>query len=95
MNNIDFDEIQKIISHWLKCPENGYLGSGYGYRDSIIRYLQESPNDDIVQKTILKMRSDLKILEGENVSLTWVAGAKQITVTVNNNIATFPVEICD
>lgn len=91
MKNINFDEIREIISTWLKCPENGYLGSCYGYRDSIIRYLQESPNDDIIQKIILKMHSDLKVLEGSDVSLTWVAGGNEITVTVNNNVNTFPV----
>lgn len=90
MNKINsWNEIQVQIYHWLKCPEHAYLGSGYGYRDSIDNILKKTPDDAAVQEIILKMCKDIPILKGKNIDLTWVANRKQITIVVDSDTAIF------
>ncbi|SJM94250.1 hypothetical protein CRENPOLYSF2_3860002 [Crenothrix polyspora] len=93
MNQIDnWNHIQDMINHWLKVPENGYLGSSYGYKDTLAVLLENIPNDQVIQKIILKMREDLPILEGKQVSLNWIANSRQISITVDGNTAIFQLD---
>jgi hypothetical protein len=91
-HKIDWLEIQGMISHWLRTPENGYLGSNYGYRDRIIRIVQEPYNESSAQDIIVKMQQDIPALASQDVGVFWAVGEHNITITANENSAIFPIE---
>lgn len=50
-------DLQGMVSHWLGCPPNGYLGSGYG---SSVQDLVQSPlGGPEADQLINKLRADL------------------------------------
>jgi hypothetical protein len=91
-HKIDWLEIQSMIRDWLKTPNNGYLGSDYGYRDSIIRIVQEAYNESSAHDIIVKIQQDIPALSSQDVSIFWVAGENSITIKANGNSASFPIE---
>ena len=60
-NIIDGPEVQDMVSHWLKTPENGYLGSGYG--QSLKDLLQNTLSDGAADAQLQKLRSDVPVLQ--------------------------------
>ena len=60
-NIIDGTEVQDMVSHWLKTPVNGYLGSGYG--QSLKDLLQNTLSDGAADAQLQKLRSDVPVLQ--------------------------------
>jgi hypothetical protein len=58
---IDGNSIQGMVSHWLKTPVNGYLGSNYG--QDIKSLLQLPMSDGSPEATLQKLRNDVPILQ--------------------------------
>lgn len=53
-------DLQGMVSHWLGCPPNGYLGSGYG---SSVEELVQSPLEgQTADRLIAKLRADIPIV---------------------------------
>lgn len=49
-----------MLDHWLNCPPNGYLGSGYG--SDLKALLQTAANSGLANDVIEKARDDIPIL---------------------------------
>lgn len=67
---INADDIQRMITHWLSTPPNGYLGSDYGSDAKSL--LQKALHSGIADAFIEKMKKDLPILSvipQENIAL--------------------------
>lgn len=58
--SITAEDLQAMVSHWLGCPPNGYLGSGYG--SGIHDLLQTPLAGDAADQLIAKLRRDVPIL---------------------------------
>ena len=86
---ISSNEVVDMIGHWLSTPENGYLGSGYGYKDKVLATLREEQTTDNEQKIIAKMKTDIPILVDRTVCISWVAGTLNISVTIDGNTSDF------
>lgn len=53
-------DIAGMVQHWLKCPPNGYLGSGYG---SDVKSLLQTPMAaGLADDLIAKCRQDVPLL---------------------------------
>jgi hypothetical protein len=61
MSTIDSTQIHGFINHWLKCPNNGYLGSGYG--QDIKALLQRPQADGSADDYLAKLREDVLVLQ--------------------------------
>jgi hypothetical protein len=85
---ITWQGIEEMIQHWIEVSENGFRGSDYGYRDKIIKFVQEPINHSAVEKIISKMKIDIPPLKEQEVSLYWVEGDNQITINVDSNSVT-------
>ena len=57
---INAQDLQGMVSHWLGCPPNGYLGSGYG--SGVQDLLQTPLNGDGADALIAKLREDIAIM---------------------------------
>jgi hypothetical protein len=53
-------DLQGMVSHWLGCPPNGYLGSGYG--SSVQDLLQAPLGGPEADQLIAKLRADLPVV---------------------------------
>ncbi len=60
-NIIDGKSIQDMVTHWLKTPVNGYLGSSYG--QNIKSLLQNPLSDGAADALIQKLRRDVPALQ--------------------------------
>lgn len=49
-----------MVTHWLGCPPNGYLGSGYG--SGVQDLLQTALSGGGADALIAKLRSDIAIM---------------------------------
>ena len=57
---ITADDLQGMVTHWLGCRPNGYLGSGYG---SGVQDLLHTPlNSGAADALIAKLRDDVPIM---------------------------------
>lgn len=57
---INGELLQQMVSHWLRTPPNGYLGSGYGSDPmSLLQGAMLSSNADAF---ISKMRDDIPLI---------------------------------
>ncbi|QPK63512.1 hypothetical protein IVG45_00560 [Methylomonas sp. LL1] len=88
-SDIGWNDIKEQINHWLKAPENGYLGSGFGFRDKLASFLKEQPNDSVVNQIVSKMQEDIPVLKQRKVSINWVVGSNQVVIVVDKEIETF------
>lgn len=61
MSNITGTDVQNSVSHWLKSPVNGYLGSGYGQDTKAM--LQQPQSLGQADAYIAKLRSDVPALD--------------------------------
>lgn len=53
-------DLQGMVSHWLGCPPNGYLGSSYG---SAVEELVQTPMEgQSADALIAKLRADIPIV---------------------------------
>ena len=57
---ITAQDIQRMITHWLQTPPNGYLGSDYGSDAKSL--LQKALHSGVADAFIEKMKKDLPIL---------------------------------
>jgi hypothetical protein len=57
---INATNIQRMITHWLATPPNGYLGSDYGSDTKSL--LQKALHSGVADAFIEKMKKDLPIL---------------------------------
>lgn len=57
---INAQDLQGMVSHWLGCPPNGYLGSGYG--SGVSDLLQTPLNGEGADSLIAKLREDIAIM---------------------------------
>lgn len=60
MATISAKDIQAMVSHWLKTPVNGYLGSDYG--QDVKSLLQKPLSDGSGDAFLQKMRADIPLL---------------------------------
>ncbi|OAI07280.1 hypothetical protein [Methylomonas methanica] len=88
-SDIGWNDIKEQINHWLKAPENGYLGSGFGFGDKLASFLKEQPNDSVVNQIVSKMQEDIPVLKQRKVSINWVVGNNQVVIVVDKEIETF------
>lgn len=53
-------EVQEMVAHWLRCPVNGRLGSGYGstLSDALMTPISEGAAD----AALAKLREDIPIV---------------------------------
>lgn len=61
MSQITGNDVQGMVSHWLRAPVNGYLGSGYGQDAKSM--LQRPLIDTGADEFIAKLRADVQILD--------------------------------
>lgn len=61
MATITGNDIQSMVSHWLKTPVNGYLGSDYGQDIKSLLHLPQSDGSSEAQ--LQKLRSDVPALQ--------------------------------
>ncbi len=61
MATITGNDIQLMVSHWLKTPVNGYLGSGYG--QDIKGLLHQPLSDGSPESVLQKLREDVPVLQ--------------------------------
>lgn len=53
-------DLQGMVTHWLGCPPNGYLGSGYG---SALQDLLQTPLSGGAADAVLrKLRDDVPVM---------------------------------
>ena len=67
---ISGSDVQGMVSHWLGCPPNGYLGSGYG--SAVGDLLQTPQSGPAADALIRKCRQDIPIvgqLPGSQVNI--------------------------
>ena len=84
--SLQWEEVGDIIRHWASCPDNGRLGSDYGYKTTLLSLLKEPQSEQASEQIILKMKADLPILSSKNISLTWSEHVPtQLTVYVDND----------
>ncbi len=60
MSTITAADVQAMVTHWLSCPPNGYLGSGYG--SGVQDLLQTALHGGGADELIAKMREDIPVL---------------------------------
>lgn len=54
-------DVSRMVSHWLGCPEGGYLGSDYG---SDVQALVQTPMaSGLADDLIAKCRADIPLLQ--------------------------------
>jgi hypothetical protein len=58
INGVD---VQNFISHWLRTPVNGYLGSGYGQDIKVL--LQQPLATGSADAVIEKLHEDITVLD--------------------------------
>ena len=58
--SITASDIQAMVTHWLGCPPNGYLGSGYG--SAVQDVLQTPAVGPAVDELIAKLKDDVPVL---------------------------------
>lgn len=61
MATITGNNIQDMVSHWLKTPVNGYLGSDYG--QDIKALLQNPLSSGEPEVVLQKLRVDVPVLQ--------------------------------
>lgn len=62
MSTITGKDVQKMVTHWLGTPVNGYLGSDYG--QDAKRLLQRPQADATLANAFLqKLKNDVPILK--------------------------------
>lgn len=78
MASITANDVQGMVSHWLGCRPNGYLGSGYG---SGVRDLLQTPlHGGGADRLVAKLRDDVPIIaampaDAVNVAASPAAGS--------------------
>lgn len=68
---VSWEEVEKMIKHWSLTPDNGYYGCDYGYNTTLLSALTKPQNDQVANQIILKIKTDLPILQKKQVSLAW------------------------
>lgn len=58
--SITATDVQAMVTHWLGCPTNGYLGSGYG--SAVLDVLQTPAAGVAVDQLIAKLKTDVPVL---------------------------------
>ena len=58
--SISAQDLQSMVSHWLGCPPNGYLGSGYG--SGVQDLLQTPLHGGAADRLTAKLREDIAIV---------------------------------
>lgn len=57
---LNAEDVQDMVTHWLGCPPNGYLGSDYG--SDVNRLLQAPFAAGEADALIAKLRTDVPLL---------------------------------
>ena len=73
-----------MLAHWVNTPENGYLGSNYGYRERLRKLLAESPSAIAIEELQGKLRNDIPYFAEKHATVTWEAGSQVLQVSVEN-----------
>lgn len=60
MASITGIDIQRMVTHWLNTPVNGYLGSDYGQDAKSL--LQLAQNDGAADRYLQKLRNDIPLI---------------------------------
>lgn len=95
MTPITAADVQAMVTHWLGCPPNGYLGTGYGsgVQDLLQTALHGGGADDLVAK----MRQDIPVLNmlpPEAISISFQPdGAERLQFFIQVADAVIPIDI--
>ena len=76
-------DLNGMIDHWISTPENGYIGSSYGFRKKLLEITttpQSQENTKIIED---KLKLDIPIFATVNLATNWVANANEITFSIN------------
>jgi len=76
-------DLNVMIDHWINTPENGYLGSSYGFAGKLLeitRIPQSQENTKIIED---KLKLDIPILATVKLATSWMANANEITFSIN------------
>ncbi|MDI1279074.1 hypothetical protein [Methylobacter sp.] len=84
-DNIMTTDIHEMISHWLKTPKNGYLGSDYGNDLAIFKQALTSNDKNAIQEIISNMQTDIQSLQGCEISIKNPGLGDSITICVDGN----------
>lgn len=60
MAKISGGDVQGMVSHWLKTPVNGYLGSSYG---STLKDMLQQPQSRSADEFLSKLRRDVPVVQ--------------------------------
>jgi hypothetical protein len=79
---ITAQDLQGMVSHWLGCPPNGYLGSGYG--SGVQDLLQTPLSGPGADALVSKLREDIAIMgqlpQGALSVLTEESGPDKLSI---------------
>lgn len=83
------NEIEAMIQHCLRTPENGYLGSSYGINGMLKMLVASNDNFELKEEFIEKLRSLFPILHDAVLDVCFNNSKNTIKITVNNNVFEF------
>jgi hypothetical protein len=84
-NNISWCKIEDMINHWANTTENAYLGSVYGGRTILVKYLS-APTELTASHVIDKMKTDLYKLELTKFKVSIAVQSQNcVLITVGDN----------
>ena len=82
--NLQPKDVPEMLAHWVGTPENGYLGSNYGYRGRLRSLLAEPPSAAACEEVQQKLRSDVSYFAEKQATVTWEAGSQVLQVSFEN-----------
>ena len=65
------DDVQEMLQHWVSTPENGYLGSNFGYHAQLLAAVTKPFDDDIALSIEKKLKNDIPFFKDKNVNINW------------------------
>lgn len=90
--NIGDYDIESMINHWISTPENGYLGSSYGYRSQLLQSTKSPPNKEATNELITKVKIDIPLLADADIHISWRENSDEICFTINAHTSIHTLE---
>lgn len=81
--NISDQDIEGMINHWIATPENGYLGSSYGYRSQLFEAAKFPQSQEAANDLVKKIKIDISFLANADVKISWQENSGEVSVIVN------------
>jgi hypothetical protein len=78
-------DLKKMLAHWSNTPENGYLGSSYGFRDRLRELLSSECTPTAAEEVLNKMYGDLPHFGKAGARVHWNAADGYMTVATSDS----------